>query len=403
MSFDTVDITSTMNQILKHYIIVFYNKFKLFYNRWRISPTIINANAIDESKYTKRALLIYIARAFLLREKGSQFLTHQQYKQCKQITAVLNDLRFAVDVADVSNRNFMPSRDYDLVIRSKVSNFHLKSDPISIYLATTAHHKIHNENIRRRHQLLYERRGRRVKLRRIQPESMPYVENADAIIGFGNDYIISTWERAFNIPVYPLNNYGFRETEFLLSSKDFSIARNNFLFYASKSQVQKGLDLLLEIFPKHPKLDLYICSEFEKEEDFRACYYNELYKTPNIHPTGWVRVNSPQYNELRNKCAYVIHPSCADGQPGSVVQCMYSGLIPLVTKESGISTRDFLITFADDSLEEIERVIVEVSELPESWHMERSIRTRKVSEEKYSEDAFMDRWRYILAEIIKRH
>jgi hypothetical protein len=41
-----------------------------------------------------------------------------------------------------------------------------------------------------------------------------------------------------------------------------------------------------------------------------------------------------------------------------------------------------------------------VSVLPESWHREHSIRTRKVSEKKYSEGAFMDRWRYMLAEIL---
>ncbi len=389
-----------MNKMLKHYIIIFYNKLKSLYDKRSSYPTIINANAIDESEYAKRALLLWVSRDFLLRENGPLFLTHQHYRQSQQVTTVLDGLRFAVDVADVRSRNFTPTRDYDLVIRNKVSEFPLKSDSIRIYLATTMHHKIHNENIRRRHQLLYERRGRRVKLRRIQSESMPYVENADAIIGFGNEYIISTWEGAFNIPVYPFNNYGFKETEFLTDSKDFAMARNSFLFYASKSQVQKGLDLLLEIFPKHPELNLYVCSEFEKEEDFRACYYKELYKTPNIHPVGWVRVNSRQYNELIVKCAYVIHPSCAEGQPGSVVQCMYSGLIPLVTRETGIDTEDFGITFEDDGLEEIERVILEVSRMPESWHREHSIKTRKVSEKKYSEDAFMERWRNMLAEIL---
>ncbi len=38
--------------------------------------------------------------------------------------------------------------------------------------------------------------------------------------------------------------------------------------------------------------------------------------------------------------------------------------------------------------------------MPESWHREHSIRTRKVSEKKYSEDAFMERWRNLLGEII---
>jgi glycosyltransferase involved in cell wall biosynthesis len=73
----------------------------------------------------------------------------------------------------------------------------------------------------------------------------------------------------------------------------------------------------------------------------------------------------------------------------------------VVTREAGIDTEDFGITFSNDSIEEIERVILEVSQLPETWHRERSIKTRKVSEEKYSEDAFMNRWRNILAEILK--
>ena len=79
---------------------------------------------------------------------------------------------------------------------------------------------------------------------------------------------------------------------------------------------------------------------------------------------------------------------------------MYSGLIPLVTKETGIDTEDFGMTFENDGLEEIERVILEVSRMPESWHREHSIKSRKVSEKKYSEDAFMERWRNMLGEIL---
>jgi glycosyltransferase involved in cell wall biosynthesis len=236
-------------------------------------------------------------------------------------------------------------------------------------------------------------------MRRVYPESMPYVQKSNAIVGVGNEFIMSSWREAFNVPVYPFNNYGFKETEFVFDSKDFSMARKHFLFFASKSQMQKGLDLLLEIFPKHPHLHLYICSGYKRERDFCACYHKELYETANIHPIGYVRVNGSEYNELVGKCAYVILPSCSEGQSGSVVQCMYSGLIPLVTKEVGIDTEDFGITFTDDSLEEIEKVIADVSDLPASWHREQSIKTRRVSEEKYSEDTFIERWRNILAEI----
>jgi hypothetical protein len=48
----------------------------------------------------------------------------------------------------------------------------------------------------------------------------------------------------------------------------------------------------------------------------------------------------------------------------------------------------------------VERVIIEVSQRPASWHKEHSIKTRKIAEERYSEEAFIKRWRDILSEIL---
>ena len=380
-----------------YYIVKLFNKLKNTVDKIKTQSLISNVNLVVESEYAKRALLIYIVRPFLKRDDSSG---HQNRRQSKQIVNLLDQSGYVVDVVDIKNRTFRPDNVYDLVICNRVIDTPLNNDAIRIYLATTLHHQAHNENLRKRHERLYKRRVCRLPLRRVYPERMPYVQKADAIVGFGNEFIMNSWRGAFNVPVYPFNNYGFKETEFVFDSKDFSTARRNFLFFASKSQMQKGLDLLLEIFPKYPHLHLYICSGYKREPDFCACYHKELFDTANIHPIGYVRVNGPEYNELVRKCAFVIAPSCSEGQSGSVVQCMHSGLIPLVTREAGLDTEDFGITFADDSLEEIERVIIEVSELPGSWHMERSVRTRKASEEKYSEDAFMDRWRNILAEIL---
>ncbi len=199
---------------------------------------------------------------------------------------------------------------------------------------------------------------------------------------------------------YPFNNYGFSGTRFVFEGKDFATARRNFLFFASGSQVQKGLDLLLEIFPRLPQLDLYVCGGFAKEADFCDCYHQELFETPNIHAVGWLDVNGPEFYDLAAKCAYVIHPSCADGQPGSVVQCMHAGLIPMVTREAGIDTQDFGVTFANDSLEEIQRVIMQLASRPETWHREHSLKTRAGAEKMYSEEAFLARWREILTEVL---
>jgi glycosyltransferase involved in cell wall biosynthesis len=386
-----------MSQTIKDYLFGLCGKLKNSINPDKY-PILMNVNRVDETKYRKRALLIYIVRAF---NNWNDSSGHQNRRQSRHIVKLLDELGYVVDVVDIRDRRFLPTVNYDLVICNRVTDTPLKKDAVRIYLATTLYHKNHNDNILKRHERLMTRRGCKLEPRRLLPETMPYVMKSDAILGFGNEYIMKSWREVFKVPIYQFNNYGFIETAFKPDSKDFSAARRNFLFFASGSQMQKGLDLLLEIFPKHPGFHLYICSDFEKEPDFCDCYHQELYETSNIHPVGRIRVNGPEYNELVQKCAFVIAPSCSEGQSGSVVQCMYSGLIPLVTKEAGIDTEDFGITFADDSLEETERVILEVSELPESWHMKHSLRTRRVSEKKYSEEAFIHRWRYILGEILK--
>lgn len=376
--------------MIRHFLYKLRNRLQAFIKRETIHyPVIYNANAANKSRRKKRALLIYIVKPFLLQANDPQLLRHQNARRCRQIAALLDEFGYIGDAVYIRDREFRPSKDYDLVISNRTNDTFFAEDLMKIYLATTLCHDLHNKNLRRRHKFLSERRNGKIKIRRQYSEIMPYVTKSDAIICLGSEFIVNSWKKVFKGPIYPFNNYGFKGTEFLLDSKDFHTARKNFLFFASGSQMQKGLDLLLEIFPKHSDLHLYICGDFKNEEDFCSCYHKELYETSNIHPIGRVTVNSPEFYELVRQCACVIHPSCSEGQTGSVVQCMYAGLIPLVTREAGIDMEDFGVAFPDDSLAEIEKVIIEVSQRSESWHREHSIKTRRVSEEKYSEDAFM--------------
>jgi glycosyltransferase involved in cell wall biosynthesis len=367
-------------------------------------PVLFNVNEADESNHAKRALFIWRYTPFVIPDDDPEFLRHQNLRQCRQIAALLGELGYIVDVADVKDKKFRLSGDYNLIISTKFDSKYMgtafRTDGIIIFLALTISNMVHNINLRRRHELLYERRRFRVMFRKLTTEKLSGVQKSHAIVCFGNEFVIRTWKEIFKVPTYHLNNYGFNWTACPVNSKDFALARRNFLFFASRCQIQKGLDLALEVFRRHTDLHLYVGSYFEMELDFCSCYYEELFETSNIHPMGWITVNGPEYNELAEKCAYVILPSCSEGQAGSVVQCMYSGLIPLVTKEVGIDTEDFGITFSNDTPEEIERVIVDVSQRPESWHREQSIRTRRIAEEKYSEAAFVNRWREILAEIL---
>ncbi|GAH28176.1 unnamed protein product [marine sediment metagenome] len=370
-------------------------------------PVIYNANRVNENKYKKRALLIYLITPFYLKPDSPKFLNHQNLSCTVKIAHILDEFGYAVDVADVRDKKFYPRKNYNLVFSHRVDlkniQHYFAEDTLKVYLSTGMNHIIHNRNLKKRVEDLFQRRGCELKLSNIKfnPEYMPFISNADAIIGFGNKFTVSTWGKFFSGPIYMVNNYGFKETKFIWSSRDYTVAKKNFVFFGGGHLMRKGLDLLLEVFSKYSDLNLYVCGLFDYDEEFKKCYYKELYQTKNIHPIGWVQVNSKRYEELIKKCAYIIHPSCEEGQPGAVVQCMYSGLIPIVSKESGVDVDAFGITLENNSLAQIAETIVRVSQLPSSWHKEHSIKTREVAEKYYSEEAFEKRFREIMSNILK--
>jgi glycosyltransferase involved in cell wall biosynthesis len=371
--------------------------------RQATDPPVFNVNDVEAPAQKKAALLIYLARAFRFAEDDPAFLRHQNVRQCRQIAQLLGDLGYVVDVVDRRDESFVPGRTYDLVISERLDwkgmDRHFGPDARTLFLATTMSHHTHNRNLKRRHDRLARRRPCTVHPQRIYREVMPAVRGADAIAGFGNEFILRTWRGQFDGPLYPFNNYGFQDAAIDESGRDFAQARRHFLYFASRTQVQKGLDLLLEVFPRVPDLHLWVCSPFAREEDFCACYRAELHETPNIHAVGWVGVADPEFAEIVRRCACVIHPTCSEGQPGSVVHCMHQGLIPLVTPEAGIDTGDFGITLPSDDVAAIERLVVDVSRRPESWHAEQSRRTRAAAQRDYSEGAFLARWREILTSV----
>lgn len=367
-------------------------------------PVIYNAAAPQKAGSKKKALLIYLVEPFLIKAHHRRFRSHQNLSQCRQIAQAISEFGFTVDVVDVADRKFCDYSSYDLIVSHRVALNEPKSafkpGAKKIYLNTGMNHITHNNNTYLRYSNLRERRQCNLKVRRLVDEVMPFVMGADAIIGFGNDYTMGTWQKFFNGPIYTFNNYGFAGTEFSTHNKNYGKSRKNFLFFASYSQVGKGLDLLLEIFPRHPELNLYICSNYEAEKDFCDCYKQELFHSENIFPMGWVKINSSTYRELTRKCTFIILPTCSDASAGSVVQCMHTGLIPIVTREAGIDTDDFGITLEDDRISTIEKTILEVSAWPEKKIREHSVKTVSDAKNKFSESAFEKRIRQILSTIL---
>jgi glycosyltransferase involved in cell wall biosynthesis len=218
----------------------------------------------------------------------------------------------------------------------------------------------------------------------------------DAVVCIGNRVTASTFD-GHHSRVYACNGHASPEIRYV--DKDFDEARNHFLYLASWGQVHRGLDLLLEAFVSMPRVHLHVCGPFRKEKDFVRCYRRELFQTPNVHPVGWVSVSGPDFSDLCGKSAFVILPSCAEGQSGSVIACMHAGLIPIVSEGCGLDTDDFGIPIERCDVETVRRTVADAAARPAEWCRRQSLKALHAAREDYSQEAFSGRLRHILGEV----
>ncbi len=345
----------------------------------------------------RRALLFYITAPFRLWPDDPRNLEFSNIGIGRSIVSALNELGYVVDVVEYSDKKFTPHNDYDLFIGHTGLNFQrvavrLKPDTVKIYFSTGPYWKFWNEQEVKRIESLRKRRRVNYSFERIIRASEEWAnENADAIICLGNNYVRQSYKKFPKI--FNLNNASYYDDHYDRVKKDFAAARKNFLFFSGPGNVHKGLDLLLEVFPG---LDahLYICQRINPK--FFKIYRNELTTAPSTRLIGEIPMRSRQFYEFVDRCAFIISPSCAEGQPGGVVECMHQGLIPVVSKETNIDTGDYGITLKDCSIEEIAETVRGLSGSPPEWCAEMSRKTRRIAASEFSAGLFLRNIRDII-------
>jgi glycosyltransferase involved in cell wall biosynthesis len=300
---------------------------------------------------------------------------------------VLTDLGYTVDVVNFDDRQFRPRSKYDLFIGHGGINYQniakrVSKNCIKIYFSTGTYWKTHNFAEDERLDALYRRRGVRLPRDRYIYDSEEWANyHADAIICLGNDRARQSYAKFGS--VYSLNNAAYA-TRTAGNFSNHTASQHNFLFFSGPGNVHKGLDLLLEAFTNSPN-QLFICQTISPE--FGAVYAAEM-ERPNIHILGFVRARTAPFYELVNKCAYVILPSCSEGSPGSVTECMHHGLIPVLTPQCNIDVQDFGLEIREGTVDSVKASVEAASARPGPWKREASRRTQEVAQNDFSEAAF---------------
>ncbi len=349
-------------------------------------------------------LLSYLIKPFLVKSEAQIPTSHTNHWRCLQIAKILLDLGYTVDVIDSHNKTFEPTKSYTMFIGHRI-NFDriamlLNADCIKIAHLDTAHWIYNNYATYRRKLELQQRRGITIKGSDRIVEHTLANEHADYVTVCGNNFNINTL-RYLNKPIYTLP-----QTPAVLypwpEQKDHGACRKNFLWFGSHGFVHKGLDLALEAFAEMPDYHLYVCGPLGKEPDFVKAYEQELYRTSNIHPVGWVDVESPKFVTTANQCLGVVNPSCSEAGGGNVIVCMHAGLIPLVSYETSVDVHDYGVMFRDSAINTIKDTVQLVSNLPVEQLTRMSRRAWEFARDNHTRDKFAVEYEKLIVNILAK-
>ncbi|OGW54059.1 MAG: hypothetical protein A2Y81_13155 [Nitrospirae bacterium RBG_13_43_8] len=351
-------------------------------------------------------LLSYLVDPFLVAENDLLFNKHTNYWECLQIAKTFLNMGYRVDVISgpsFPGDQFIPKRDYSFFIdmyknMDRIANV-INKDCIKIYHITRAHWMFHNAAEYKRCLDIQQRKKVTIKPRRqVQPNWG--IDLADYGITIGNEFTISTYKYAkkpiFRVPISTCAQFPWN------GNKKYVACKRNFLWLGGEGLAHKGLDLVLDAFKETPEFNLFVCGEIRKEDDFEKAYFKELYESKNIHTIGWIDVCSQEFYQMIENCIGIINPSCAEGASGSVIQCMHAGLIPVVSRESGVNVDDFGIILEECSIEEIQRSVENISSLSESEVTEMSRRAWNFARINHTRVRFAEEYENTINAIIMR-
>jgi glycosyltransferase involved in cell wall biosynthesis len=350
----------------------------------------------------KTALLSYLSRPFLISSSFSARTKHNSWSIVRNIAKNLNELGFIVDIIDWQNTSFIPSKKYDLFIGHAGKNFEniekqLNKDCIKIFFSTGLYWKFWNFSETQRLKNAGTRKNCEFQPDRMINESEEgALQKANAIISLGNEFCRKTY--AGFSEVYMLDNFYRPDYRFNLAGKNFSAAKNNFLFLSGPGNIHKGLDLLLEAFLKTPDKHLYICTKLNK--DFAQAYHQEIFKTANVHYIGFVKEFSRELRNIMYLCNYYIYPSCGEGSPGSVIWSMSYGLMPALSMESCLDINPVGYQFKENTIDELIKFIKSTDNINIDYEKAKTI--VEYTENNFSEKLFSKKLKNILKTIINK-
>jgi len=384
--------------LLKH----LFHKLGISVSRYKKNKHDQVVSLKPDGKSHGKALLGLIIDPFLLDEGEEISNEHTNHQESMEIAKVFLELGYEVDVISKLRGIFIPKKKYTFYVNLR-TNFknvgkRLNDDCIKIAHLDTCHWSFSNHSATKRVLNLQKRRGKSLdSIRYITPNYA--IEYCDYATTKGNKFTINTYGFA-NKKIYQTKIPTYRTYEWF-DKKDYHNCKNNFLWFGSSGFVHKGLDLVLEAFADLPEHNLTVCGPILDDDDFKREYHSELFETPNITTKGWVDNDSQEFLDIAKNNVALIFPSCAEAFNGGVTTCMQAGIIPIVSRETGMDINsEYGIELEESSINEIKKTAQKFSELPELKIEDMSRKAWKYARNNHTIEKFHEDYKKAIQDIV---
>ena len=296
----------------------------------------------SDNIHSKKALLSYILAPYSYSTKEKCPPKHANFHAAWEIVEILNSLGYSVTAVEASNKQFVISEDYDLLIGTLdcIDRFspYLPKKCRKVFYALGVYVESRNGEAGelKRISALEERTGLNYIPKRLfpNPESIKRsVEKADHLIITGGQATIETFPSKYSskssictMPIFPnsLGNFSVKH----------SSVNNEFIWFFGYGQVHKGLDLVIEAFTKMPNLTLNIAGTMEA--DFEIIYGKVISESENIKYHGYLQTDGCEFESLIKRCRAFVAPTVNEGISCACVSLIQLGLYPIMSEASGV-------------------------------------------------------------------
>jgi hypothetical protein len=341
------------------------------------------------------ALISYLRGSVAASDKeAATFSGHSNRWESREIARAVSELGYGVDVVDWNDDGFTPDHEYRLVLAINGQLLRLaeatRASQLLLHI-TGSYPPFQNAAERRRLNELEERRGIVCAPRRIVEDEAEFVcalEQATACSLLGNSFTLSTFPEQLRAKITLLPVSASRLAR-IKAPNELVPEQREFLWFFGGGAVHKGLDRVLEVFARNPRLTLNVVGNLSTEEDFFAAFYRELTQLANIKWHGFLDPASSEFASIAARCAAFVAPSCSESISAAAATLLQVGLYPIVSRETGISLPAGAGTYLESSsVDEIEAAATDVIEMPWRELADQIERTQAVALVAYSRQSF---------------